>query len=108
MAGDVVFALAVMAMAGMSLYFGPQIRTATVPMQWGLNGRPTWFAPKLAGLWGPVGFALLVRLFMAAAASYAPDKIHHAALGLLVLSVVLPAAHFGFLLGARRWASRQV
>jgi hypothetical protein len=107
MQADAAFVIALFTMAGLSFYFARHIRTARVPMQWGLDGQPTWFAPRTAGLWGPLVFALLVRLLMMAAEFYAPDKVHHAEIGLLLLSVILVVAHFGFLLAVRRWACRQ-
>jgi hypothetical protein len=54
MAADVVFLVALCAMAGLNLYFAPEIRAARVPMQRGVNLQPTWYAPKLAGLRGPI------------------------------------------------------
>ena len=34
-------------MAGCNLYFGPRIMSDRVVMQWGLDGRPNWYAPML-------------------------------------------------------------
>jgi hypothetical protein len=54
---DIVFVAALLVMAGCNLYFGPNLRER-VAMQWSLTGRPTWFLPMRAAMWGPVAFAL--------------------------------------------------
>ena len=62
-------------------------------MQWGLDGEPTWYAPKAVGLWGMVVFALAVRLLIWIASTYAPEKVHGAEIGLLLFSVIVAAVH---------------
>ncbi|MDE5452328.1 hypothetical protein GWE18_05470 [Bradyrhizobium sp. CSA112] len=62
-------------------------------MQWGLDGEPTWGAPKAVGLWGMVAFALAVRLLIWVASTYAPEKVHGAEIGLLLFSVIVAAVH---------------
>ena len=39
-------------------------------MQWGLDGRPNWCAPKWLALWWSVAFMLAIRLFIWLAATY--------------------------------------
>ncbi|CAO4143766.1 DUF1648 domain-containing protein [Methylorubrum thiocyanatum] len=39
----------------LNLYCAAHVRTEKIPMQWNLGGQPTWFAPKLIGLWMIVG-----------------------------------------------------
>ncbi len=48
---------AIAAMSMINLYCSGSIKTEKIPMQWGLGGRPTWFAPKTVGLW------MLVAIF---------------------------------------------
>ena len=103
---DIVFVLALIVMAGCSLHFAPRIPTSRVPMQWGFDGAPTWYAPRLVGLWGPLGFVIAVRLFIAAAAHYTPDKVHHVDIGIVGLSVVMAAVHAWHLRAVTRWAKQ--
>ncbi|KRR02631.1 hypothetical protein [Bradyrhizobium valentinum] len=90
---DLVFWPAVAVLAGCNLYFGPRIKSARMAMQWGLDGEPTWCAPKAVGLWGMVAFALAVRLLIWGASTYAPEKVHGAEIGLLLFSVIVAAVH---------------
>jgi hypothetical protein len=94
---DIVFWPIVALMAASNLYFGPRIADDRVAMQWGIDGRPTWYAPKAIGLWGMVGFALAVRLFIWIASTYVPTKVHGVETGLLIASVVI-AASYAFIL----------
>jgi hypothetical protein len=55
-----------------------------VAMQWGLDGRPNWCAPKWLALWW--------SLFIWLAATYAPQHVHGVQLGILIMSVGIPAA----------------
>lgn len=105
-AGDAAFVLALGVMTAASLYFGGRIRVVRLPMQWGLHGQPTWFAPRRVALWGPLAFALLVRLIIFAAVQYAPDKVHGATLGLVLFSVIVAGSHFFHLAAIVRWQSR--
>jgi hypothetical protein len=49
-------------------------------------------AQRLA-LWGMVAFMLALRLFMWLAATYTPQHVHGVELGILIMSVGIPAAH---------------
>ncbi|MGN7125649.1 DUF1648 domain-containing protein [Methylorubrum thiocyanatum] len=42
---------AIVAISLLNLYYSGSIKTEKVPMQWGVNGQPNWFAPKTIGLW---------------------------------------------------------
>ena len=90
---DYVFAASVAFMVGCNLYFGPRIRSDRVATQWGLDGRPNWYAPKWLALWGMVAFMLALRLFIWLAATYTPQHVHGVELGILIMSVGIPAAH---------------
>jgi hypothetical protein len=98
---DIAFAAALLIMICCSLYFAPRIGER-IAMQWSLRGEPTWTAPKLAALWGPVAFAVLVRLVILLAMTYTPDKVNGPEIGVLGLSVVAAAAHFVTLYAAAR------
>jgi len=90
---DLVFWPSVAFMAACNLYFGPRIGSDRIAMQWGFDGRPTWYASKAIGLWGMVGFALVVRLFIWIASTYIPTKVHGVEAGLLIASIVIAASH---------------
>jgi hypothetical protein len=81
---DYVFAVSLASMAGCNLCFGPRIMSDRVAMQWGLDGRPNWCAPKWLALWW--------SLFIWLAATYAPQHVHGVQLGILIMSVGIPAA----------------
>ena len=102
MAADCVFWLAVAFIAGANLYYGPRIKGDRVAMQWGLDGKPTWHAPKTIALWGMLAFALVVRLLIWAAMTYTPDKVHGPEIGLLLFSIIVAAAHLWTLRSAAR------
>lgn len=42
---------AIAVISAINLIYGGSIKTEKVPMQWGIDGQPTWFAPKTVGLW---------------------------------------------------------
>ena len=84
MMADYAFGLGIAFMIGCSLYFGPRIKSNRMAMQWRFDGKPTWHAPKLLGLWGLVVFAFAVRLLMWACMTFVPEKVHDAEAGLLV------------------------
>ena len=90
---DIVFVAALIVMVGCNLYFTPRIKADRIAMQWSFGGNPTWSAPKLAGMWGPVAFAVLIRLVIWAAQTYTPDKVHGVEIGLTLYSVVMLAVH---------------
>lgn len=48
------------AMALIALTYGAGIETKTIPMQWGIHGRPTWYADKTIGLWTPIAFLAVI------------------------------------------------
>jgi len=99
---DLAFWPAVALMVAANLRYGPRIKTDRVAMQWGLDGRPTWRAPKAIALWGAVACALAVRLLIWAAMTTNPDKVHGPEIGLLLASIVMVAAHFWTLRAAMR------
>lgn len=54
-----------------------------VPMQWGLDGKPTWFGPRLVGLLlMPMIASLLVLLLAVADSQGASQHVHPAPDGL--------------------------
>jgi hypothetical protein len=98
---DIAFVAALLVMIGANLYFGPGIGER-VAMQWGLGGQPTWYAPRLAAMWGPVAFALCVRVLIWLAMTYTPDKVHGAEIGVILFSTIAAVVHVGILMAARK------
>src|SRR5262249_8555105 len=98
---DLAFIAALGVMVGANVYFAPKVGER-IAMQWGLDGKPVWYAPKRAAMWGPPALALIVRLLIYLALTYVPDKPHRPEIGLLLSSVILAAAHIGILAVAAR------
>jgi hypothetical protein len=88
---DIVFLATLLVMGGCNLYFAPRIKAGRIAMQWNFGGNPIWSAPKLAGMWGPLAFAVLIRLAIGAAQIYAPDKVHGVEIGLALYSAIILA-----------------
>ena len=99
---DYIFWPAVAFIVGCNLYYAPRIASDRIAMQWGFDGKPTWYAPKAVGLWWIVAFALAVRLLIWAASTYVPEKVHGAEIGLLIGSVILVVSHLITLRAALR------
>jgi hypothetical protein len=99
---DYIFVAAVAIVVGCNLYAGPRIKRERVAMQWGFDGKPTWYAPKWAALWGMVPFMLSIRLFIWLASTYAPQNVHGAELGIVLFSVIVTGAHIFVLKMAER------
>ena len=76
-----------------NVYFAPRIRRDRVAMQWGLDGKPTWHAPKWLALWGVVLFMLVVRLIIWASMTYAPALVHDPEVALALFPIIVAAAH---------------
>ena len=102
LSADYVFWPAVALVVMASLYYGPRITSERMAMQWGLDGKPTWHAPKAVGLWAMVVFALAVRLFIWAAMTYAPDRVRGPEIAVLLLSFIMVAVHLFMLRAAMR------
>jgi apolipoprotein N-acyltransferase len=90
---DLVFWPGVALIAACNLYFSSRIGADRIAMQWGLDGRPTWYASKALGLWGMLGFALAVRLFIWIAVTYIPEKVHGVEAGLLIATITIVASY---------------
>lgn len=99
---DVVFVAALAVMVGLNVYFAPRIKADRIAMQWSFDGKPTWHASKLVGMWGLLVAAVAIRLAIWAFQTYAPDNVHGAEVGLLFLSGVIVITHFITLRAASR------
>jgi hypothetical protein len=90
---NLVFWPAVAFLAGCNLYFGPRIRSGHMAMQWGLDGEPTWYAPKVVGLWGMVGVRPCGAIADLGCLNLRPGEGSRREIGLLLFSVIVAAVH---------------
>jgi len=81
-----------------------------LPMQWGLDGRPTWYAPRLVALFFAPALATLCLAIPLTLLALLPADIPQADDGrrtLLLIVAVMGftwiAAHAGYLWGVGRW-----
>jgi hypothetical protein len=102
MTADYIFGMAIVLMIATSLYLAPRIARDRIAMQWGLDGRPTWSAPKPMGLWGLIVFALVIRAVIWAAMTWTPHLVHGADLGLMLVSITFVISHLFVLLRAAK------
>ncbi|MCP3393070.1 hypothetical protein NLM27_30420 [Bradyrhizobium sp. CCGB12] len=61
--------------AGCAVYYGRQISSPRIPMQWGPDGQPTWFAPRLIGLWSSFAVTAALSVFLLILALHEPQKL---------------------------------
>ena len=102
LAADLVFWPALAFIVGCNLYYGPQIKSDRIAMQWGFDGKPTWYAPKAIALRGTAAFVLAVRVLIWAAMTYMPAKVNGPEVGMLLFSIIVAASHFWILRAAMR------
>jgi len=103
-----VFILAVLVIAAASIHFGGRIATARIPMQWGTDGNPTWYAPRTIGLWSMLGFTLIIGGGLIAMMRFAEsEKITGLSYSLILLSVTVAATQIWHLNAVSKWAARQ-
>jgi hypothetical protein len=102
MMADYAFWPAIAFMVLCSLYLGPRIKSGRTVMQWGLDGKPNWSAPKAVGLWAIVVLALFTRFLIWSAMAYVPQTVHSAEAGLLMSSIVFAVVHVIVLVAAVR------
>lgn len=93
LAADLVFLITIGFVIACNLYFKPRIKNDRIAMQWGLDGQPTWSAPKRWALWGTVAFMVTVRAIIWAMMTYMPERVHGPELGLLLFSIIVALAH---------------
>jgi hypothetical protein len=90
---DYLFLFALAFVAACSLWFAPRIRSDRIAMQWGFDGKPTWYAPKQIGIWAVPAVMLVVRLFIWAAMTWLPARVHWPEFGIALLSVIAAGVH---------------
>lgn len=73
---------------------------SALPMQWGLNGKPTWFAPR----WLAFSLVPATGLLVLAVTAYASHQAHDAGRRQLVIALVIVAIDVLHLSLARYYA----
>ena len=103
------FCAVVGAMTFAASYFGKRIAAQRIPMQWGFNGQPTWYAPKSVALWAPICLTILgVPLFLFGIEfGFPPPRAERSAIGLIIFAVVMGVTYSAYLFAVMRWASKQ-
>jgi hypothetical protein len=103
------FCAVVGAMAFAAYHVGKRIAAPKVPMQWGFNGQPTWYAPKVVALWAPIFVTMFgVPLFLVSIDSgFPPPRADRSAVGLIIFAVVMGGTYGAYLFAVVRWTSRQ-
>jgi len=103
-----VFVLALLVIAASSIHFAGRIATSKVPMQWGVDGKPTWYAPRSLGLWWMLGFMLIVGGGLLAMTRFVEsEKVTGLSYSLILLSVTTAAIQIWHLNAVSKWAARQ-
>ena len=103
--GIFAYCAVVAAMTVATAYFGNRIASTQIPMQWGADGQPTWYARKSIALWTPICLTIAGGpLFLVVGD---PRMSEYAALGFLVFSVIMAVIHGVYFTAVLRWASRQ-
>jgi hypothetical protein len=62
-------------------------------MQWGTNGKPTWYTLQWVAISWPKPFMIAVRSLIWLASTYDPKDVLGAELGVVLLSVISAASH---------------
>ena len=65
------FVLAIAVIAGAAIYYSGRISIPRIPMQWGTDGNPTWFAPRTIGLWWLLYFTVAIGIGLFVLAHFA-------------------------------------
>jgi hypothetical protein len=97
----IVLAVGMTFIGGCAIYYGRKITSKRIPMQWGEDGRPTWLAPRLVGIWFSFCFTLIVSAFLFVLAFYeTKEKLPW--LGLSIATVIVTN------MVVQRWHLRRV
>lgn len=103
-----VFVLALVVIAAASLYFGARIATSRIPMQWGFEGRPTWYAARILGLWWLLYFTLSIGFGLIALAHFSENpKATSIWYTIIAFSVITAVSQVWHLNAVSKWAASQ-
>jgi hypothetical protein len=100
-----IYALSMLAIAASSAHFA-RIEAVKIPMQWGIDGQPTWFASRAVGLWWMLYFAAAFGLGLIAFA-YFLDRSAATGLWFLVMgfSAICAGIQLWHLNAVAKWAA---
>jgi hypothetical protein len=93
LSADYVFVAAVVLVTGCNFYFGPRIKQERIAMQWGSDGKPKWYAPRLIAMWWMIPFMIAVRAIIWLASTYNTNGMHGAEWGIAAFSVITAGSH---------------
>jgi hypothetical protein len=103
-----VFLLDLACIGSCARHFSGKINSKKIPMQWGSDGSPTWFAPRLLGIWWQLYFTLIVGGALFVMSCYvAKEKIPALCVAIVLVSVVAAAAQLFHLKAVVRWERGQ-
>lgn len=71
----IALAVSLAFIAGCAIHYGREITALRIPMQWGVDGKPTWLAPRLIGIWFSFVFTAAVATFLLTLAHYQPQAL---------------------------------
>ena len=101
-----IFFLAVCLVIILNLTYGPRITIEKIPMQWGIDGNPTWYANKVIGLWWFLYFLLALGIGMIVLGLFggAGNTIWYT---VIFISILMPAVQWWHLNAVIRWIAKQ-
>jgi uncharacterized membrane protein len=102
-----VFAAALAAIGVLSLCFARRISADRIPMQWGFDGKPTWYAPRAVGLWWSFCFALVVGGVIAFIMLTRDGNVHQNSYVLMIFSFAAVVVQAWHLRAVEKWAARR-
>lgn len=104
---NLVFLLALAAMVAATLALSARIVKPRVPLQWGANGRPSWYAPKAIGLWSTIALMLAMRAVFFSIEQTHPDARVAVWWIVITLAAGCSAAQFLYLWRVLKWSRQQ-
>jgi len=105
--GLLAYIVTLIALAGISVFYGGKVDASKVPMQWDFDGVPTWFADKQISLWFPVVIFLFVgtTLIYKARRSSSPSWSDYGVL--LICCILMVGVHYWHMLKIVSWSQNQ-
>jgi hypothetical protein len=102
------FILSLAVIAASSLHFGGRIAMSKIPMQWGTDGNPTWYAARTIGLWWMAYFTLSVGIGLIVLGLYSESAktgtIWYVVIAFSIITAMTQAWHLN---AVSKWAAGQ-
>jgi hypothetical protein len=103
-----IFVLSLVVIAASSFHFGGRIVTPKIPMQWGIDGNPTWYAARTIGLWWMAYFTLSVGIGLIVLGFYSESaKAGTIWYAVIAFSMITAATQIWHLNAVSKWAASQ-